>query len=413
MNCNSIVCKREFQLALRLASRRRRGIYNLSLSREIDSRPVGNAALRLGIPSLWAPLLGFMALLSGCLGERPTPKPPTHSPTQARELIDRSLPRSVSDRAGWTADLYAGFSVLAIAPSRENICAVVAVIEQESGFQVDPVVPGLPAIARRTIDDRAAHAGIPRVIVQGVLSLTSPTGRSYSDRIDSAKTEKELSDIFEDFIGAVPMGRTLFADHNPIRTRGPMQVHIAFAEQFAASRPYPYPVKVSVADEVFTRRGGVYFGIAHLLGYAAPYDRYLYRFADFNAGQYASRNAAFQGAVSSASGIALVADGALLPHDSDVKGAGATELALRTLGVRLNLGENAIHSALERAKTKDFEQTPLYQRVFALAGESDRQTLPRAAVPHIELHGPKIKRKLTTEWYANRVNQRFERCLNR
>jgi len=70
------------------------------------------------------------------------------------------------------------------------------------------------------------------MIVHGVLELESPTGHSYRDRIDKARTEKELSDIYEDLIGAVPMGRTLFADRNPIRTRGPMQVHIAFAEQF-------------------------------------------------------------------------------------------------------------------------------------------------------------------------------------
>jgi len=29
---------------------------------------------------------------------------------------------------------------------------------------------------------------------------------------------------------AVPLGRTLFAESNPIRTRGPMQVNVAFAE---------------------------------------------------------------------------------------------------------------------------------------------------------------------------------------
>ena len=225
--------------------------------------------------------------------------------------------------------MYAAFAALAIPPTHENICAVAAVIEQESGFQVDPVVPDLGPIAWREIDKRADRAGIPRMIVHGVLQLKSPNGQSYSERIDHARTEKELSDIFEDFTGSLPLGRTLFASWNPIHTRGPMQVNVAFAEQFAAVRPYPYPVKVSIADEVFTRRGSVYFGTAHLLAYPAAYDRYLYRFADYNAGQYASRNAAFQSALSSASGMPVAPDGALLPHDSDAKGAGSTEFAAR------------------------------------------------------------------------------------
>jgi hypothetical protein len=360
---------------------------------------------------LWI-LCGITALMTGCAGERQNHRPAGASPAQTRDLIDSSLPRSVTDRAGWTADVYSAFTALAVAPTHENICAVVAVIEQESGFRVDPVIPGLPAIAWREIDDRAAHTGIPRMIVHGVLELESPTGHSYRDRIDKARTEKELSDIYEDLIGAVPMGRTLFADRNPIRTRGPMQVHIAFAEQFSAAKPYPYPVKLSIADEVFTRRGGVYFGVAHLLDYRAPYDRYLYRFADFNAGQYASRNAAFQRAVSSASGIPLVADGALLAHGGDPGAPGATELAVRRLRPRLGAGDDAIHRALTQAKTADFEENPVYQRVFAMAEASEHRRLPRAVAPNIELHGPKIKRRLTTEWYASRVNGRFERCLN-
>ena len=368
------------------------------------------AGRRLGT-LMW--LLVLTAGAAGCVGERRIPAPSAISGALARELIDLSLPRSIADRAGWTTDIQAGFAVVAIAPTHENICAVVAVIEQESGFRVDPMVPGLPAIAWREIDERAARVGVPRLVVHGVLQFKSPTGRSYSERIDAAKTEKQLSDIFEDFIGAVPLGRALFADHNPIRTRGPMQVHIAFAERYAAARPYPYPVKVSIADEVFSRRGGLYFGIAHLLAYPASYDRYVYRFADFNAGQYASRNAAFQEALSGASGVPLVADGALLPHDDDATTPGATELAARSLAARLNLTDSAIHKALEQSKTEDFERTTLYQRVFTLAEQSARRTLPRARLPHIELRGPKITRKLTTAWYANRVDGRFERCLMR
>jgi len=80
---------------------------------------------------------------------------------------------------------------------------------------------------------------------------------------------------------------------------------------------------------------------------------------------------------------------------------------------RLEMSESAIHSALEEGKGKEFEQTQLYKRVFALAERAARRPLPRAVVPSIKLHGPKISRKLTTSWYARRVNGRFERCMGK
>jgi hypothetical protein len=355
----------------------------------------------------WAALT---LLVGGCAGEQPVSTPVVNT-ADAKALIEQSLPRNATDRAGWTADMYSAFTVLTVAPSPENICAVVAVIEQESGFRVDPVIPGLGAIARKEIERRASAAHVPLVLVNGVLQLKSSDGRSYGERIDAARTEKDLSDAYEDFIGAVPLGQTLFAERNPIRTRGPMQVNVAFAEQFSSAAPYPYPVRSSIADELFTRRGSVYFGIAHLLDYRAPYDQFLYRFADFNAGQYASRNAAFQNALSVASGVPLIADGTLLPHDGDPNTPGETELALRTLAVRLKMSPGAIHNALLDARTKSFESTPLYQRVYAIAEQRSGVQQPRALVPRIKLAGPKIKRSLTTDWYAHRVDDRFKRCL--
>ena len=238
-------------------------------------------------------------------------------PTEAREAVVRLLPPSTADRAGWAADVYAALATLELPATPENLCAVLAVTEQESGFRADPAVPGLAAIAWKEIDRRADDAGVPKVAVRAALALTSPDGRSYAERIDAVKTERQLSEIFEDFIGMVPLGKTFFASRNPVRTGGPMQVSIAFAETHAQARPYPYPVRESVRREVFTRRGGLYFGTAHLLAYDAPYDSLFYRFADFNAGQYASRNAAFQNALSVASGLPVTLDGDLLPRASD------------------------------------------------------------------------------------------------
>jgi hypothetical protein len=370
-------------------------------------------------PSLYVGVCA--ALLAGCAMKplvfpAPAPTPaPVPAPVVASDphvLIERSLPRALSDRAGWVGDIYGAFAALSIEPTPERVCAVVAVIEQESDFQIDPQVPDLGAIAAREIDRRAERAGVPLPLVHGVLQLKSANGHSYSERIAAARTEKDLSDIYEDFIASVPLGRTLFAERNPIRTRGPMQVNIAFAERYAATKPYPYPVQQSIDDEVFTRRGSLYFGIAHLLDYPAPYNRYLYRFADFNAGQYASRNAAFQSALSTASGLPLTADGALLAPDGETDQTGSTEAAARVLGRRLDLSERALHSALEEGKASEFERTALYQRVFALAEKSAGHPLPRALVPRITLQGPKLTRHLTTDWYARRVNERYTRCLN-
>jgi hypothetical protein len=348
------------------------------------------------------------ALVAGCASDRATG--PKISEADAHTLIERSLPGSVSDKPGWAADIYAAFTTQQIEPTQENVCAVVAVIEQESGFQVNSVVPGLPSIAWQEIHTRADHSLVPWMLVRGALDLKSPTGRTYSDRIDHARTEKDLSDIYEDFIDSVPLGHTLFTDHNPIRTRGPMQVNVAFLQQTAAVRAYPYPVKDNLADELFTRRGSVYFGVAHLLGYSAPYPRYLFRFADYNAGQYASRNAAFQNAVSTISGASVVPDGALLPNKGDL---GSTEVAVRALGSRLNIGEDSIHSALEEGKSADFEHTPLYKRVFSMAEQSQGRPVAHALVPKIKLQGPKITRNLTTDWYAHRVDGRFQQCLKK
>jgi len=329
-------------------------------------------------------------------------------------LVSRLLPPNVADRGAWATDIYAAFGAMQIAPTPDNICAVVAVTEQESSFRADPTVPGLSVIAWQEIDKQSERVGVPKLVVRTALLLSSPNGKSYSERIDSVKTEKQLSEIFEDFISMVPMGKTLLADRNPVRTGGPMQVSISFAEAQAATKGYPYPVAGTIRHEVFSRRGGMYFGIAHLLDYPASYDKPLYRFADFNAGRYASRNAAFQNAVSVASGIPLALDGDLVRYtEDDSRTPGSTELATGVLAGRLDMSQAAIRRDLELGKTERFERTRLYERVFALADKLSGGALPRAVVPRISLQSPKITRKLTTEWFANRVDERYKRCLLR
>ncbi|MGE6166522.1 DUF1615 domain-containing protein [Aeromonas rivipollensis] len=364
------------------------------------------------------------AVLTGCASE-PTPPIPTveeaaaiakqpkamqpRKPADMKSRIVRFLPRQVQDKPGWANDVVTALSTQGLTVNDHNVCSVLAVAEQEATYQADPVVPGLGKIAWKEINARAAKLLIPEFVVRTALSIKSPTGKSYAARIDALRTEREMSEIFEDMIGAVPMGKQLFGNLNPVRTGGPMQVSVAFAE--ANARGYPYPVKESIRHEVFTRRGGIWFGTKHIFGYPADYPDTLYRFADFNAGWYASRNAAFQAAVSRVSGKPLALDGDLVRYDSDLPGK--TELAVHSIASRVNMSKQAIHQSLLKGDSADFAQTDLYHRVFTLADKQAGKRQPRAVLPGIQLKSPKITRNLTTAWFAKRVDDREQACVRK
>ena len=349
-------------------------------------------------------------LLASCAMQ---PQAPERSPDDIRAEIARKLPASLADRRGWANDVYVALTAQDIPANAANICAVLAVTEQESTYQANPPVPNLGRIAREEIYRRAGGHHVPRFAVDAALRLKSPDGRSYSERIDAVRTEKGLNDIYTDMIAEVPLGKRLLAGLNPVHTAGPMQVSIDFAKAHADAYPYPLQPGRTIRDEVFTRRGGLYFGAKHLLGYRTGCDAMLYRFADFNAGWYASRNAAFQAAVTKASGIELQLDGDLLAPGASMDNPGATERAVRALGDRLYLDSRGIRRALQQSDSLDFERTALYSQVFALAERDAGRSLPRAVLPGIKLQSPKITRNLTTAWFANRVDERWRRCMKR
>jgi hypothetical protein len=355
----------------------------------------------------------LLALLGGCATAPEAPRAPVLSADEARARIAVRLPAKLADARGWAADIQAAMDALQIPPTVQNICAIVAVTAQESGFNANPPVEGLPAIAWKEIERQRERSGIPRLLLDAALEIPSTDGRSYRARIDAARTELDLSDVYEDMIDRVPLARRFLAERNPVRTGGAMQVSIAFAEAHARERPYPYPLKGALRGELFTRRGGMYFGIAHLLGYPAGYDAMIHRFADFNAGQYASRNAAFQQALVEATGVRLDLDGdlLLLEDGAPSKQQGSTERAARVLGPRIGLDDAQIRRDLERGAKPDFAKTRLYERVFQHAEARAGRNLPRAVMPQIPLQSAKLRRKLTTQWFATRVETRYRACL--
>lgn len=386
--------------------------------------PGGQALPSVGIRPIPAPAQPApgMAIPPLPAPQTPSSQPPSLQPPASsalgphgQALVMQLLPPAVTrDRSGWAADIAAAFAALRLTPSAENYCAAIAIIEQESTFQADPAVPGLSKIVWREIETRRAKYMIPKLALDAALSKPSPNGRTYRQRIDALRTEREMSELFGDMIDELPGGKLLLSGYNPVRTGGPMQVSVTYAEEHARTKPYPGG-KGSLRDAVFTRRGGLYFGIAHLLDYPAPYRDPLYRFADFNAGHYSSRNAAFQQAVAQLSGRTLTFDGDLLRYVDGVPSAAssATQRAVLSLSRKLDLSNDEIQAGLRQEKEESFYRSKVYQRVFALADAAAGRPLPREAMPRIDLKSPKIRSKITTAWFAERVKMRYGHCMTR
>ncbi|HET7731159.1 MAG TPA: DUF1615 family protein, partial [Usitatibacter sp.] len=147
-------------------------------------------------------LLPFVvvAVLAGCAAPRPS-----MTAAEGRAMVASYMPASVADKDGWAADIYSAVAVLEIPVTADNICAILSVTEQESGFRVDPVIPNLSSLAWAEIERQREKIGIPKLVLDAALSLQSSNGRSYRERLNAARTERELSDTFEDMIGRVPL----------------------------------------------------------------------------------------------------------------------------------------------------------------------------------------------------------------
>ena len=353
---------------------------------------------------------------------------PEVSRAEVRTLASEIVPAG-KDAPGWAADIADALEGNSIRASRSNVCSVMAVIGQESTFTANPEVAGLGRIAEQQIKAKlAALPVLPGAAALGVeiFLATKPTPeRSYLAMIRAAKTERDLDLVYRNLtfflfrayattrlLNAAAVAHRIDAA-NPVATLGSMQVSAAFtiAEvEKAKNRRLGLGAIWKLRDELYTRKGGVAYGTRMLLGYRADYPSRLFVFADYNAGRYASRNAAFQHMVAALSGTELALDGDLMLYDAGNPRpeASATETALR--GLKL-MDDQSLRADLLREKDFAFGDTDTYTRVAAAYARTTGQQPPYAMLPQINLKSPKIRHHMTTELFARAVMARYERCM--
>jgi len=208
------------------------------------------------------------------------------------------------------------------------------------------------------------------------------------------------------------MGRGSLEDQNPITTAGSMQVSVAFSEELAKKQEHGQGVR----DELYTRAGGVHYGTARLLGYRAGYERAIFRFADYNAGLYSSRNAAFQAQLAALTNLPLTFDGDLLaygPRGDPRPEQSRTLLALVAFRARYapEISDWQLHREVRLEKDAGFEQTAIWHAVRKAYEERFHRPPPYARLPDVAIRSPKMRSERSTAWFARSVDSHYQRCM--
>jgi hypothetical protein len=405
----------------------------LARSGAVGSAVVTSSASRVGLAFL---LSAAGALASACSGGRqpagtlPGVAAPRLTTTEITALISPRVP----ERAAWAKAVGDALAANSIEPDPVAVCAVLAVIAQESGFREDPAVPGLARVVEERIEKHQARLGpLGRPVFRRLLGARAPADpRTFEERLQQVRTERDLDLVFRDLLayyksahpgafGAATLAGKLFdleslTALNPITTAGPMQVSVEFAEAWARDH---HGQPETVRDALYTREGGVYYGTARLFGHAAAYTQMMFRFADYNAGVYASRNAALQSQVARLTGRKLALDGDLLAYGRDGKPIDDDDKPTQTMSAlrhfrdlyQPKLSDRRLRDDAHREKTQALESTDTYRAIKSVFAEELGVEPDYAVLPQVILDSPKLSRKRSTAWFAQAVDRRYQTCL--
>jgi len=355
------------------------------------------------------------------------------APALTASDIAARLPSRAKERLAWGEAIANALAANELPVDIPSSCSVIAVIDQESGFEVDPAVPGLAAVAKARIDHFKAKLGpLGDPLVERLLSGRAPRdARSFQHRLDTVRTERDVDVLFRDLLAFYEVNHPILfrtaawagrlsdrelADLNPVTTAGSMQVSVRFAEDWARSHEGPSQV-AGVRDALYTRAGGVYYGTARLLGHPDRYDSPLFRFADYNAGLYSSRNAAVQAELVRLTGQPLALDGDLLSYAKDGTPNEATSASERAFLAFVQrhaptLSPADVRRDLLAEKTLAFEDTPTYRALLAAAARNGKAS-DYAILPQVAITSPKFAGTRSTAWFARSVERRYEACVGR
>lgn len=372
-------------------------------------------------------MIGLSVGLTGCDYLQPAT---TESSSITAKQIAKLLPKRGQHVESWAQDINQIFDTLKIDKTPQNICSAVAIIDQESNFKANPPVANLGQSSLKAMNEELEEKlGATLAPYFRTMLKTEPTpDNSFEKQIAKVKTEEELDDIYHQMFAYFSskyyasklnsvtklVGGDIEERLDPITTLGSMQVQVSYARDHRRMNGS----NLELRKDLYSQYGGLYYGIHRLLLYKANYPDPIYRFADYNSGMYSSRNAAFQKMLHELSKADIDYDGDLLIYEKGNKisaNISQSERALLSMIQQgmIGLTDRQVRMDLAKEKSQDFENTETYRTISSLYKMKTGKNAPTAIMPQVVISGTKLSRDYNTKWYADKVNVRYQNCMNK
>lgn len=340
---------------------------------------------------------------AAALREQPPPVAVPYDPQQpcfSKEQMSRARSVLFSDDAGpwgerWLHAINAAFYELHV-PCRDDdfLVLVLTTIQLESGVTVDPALenPNLDALFTYQLHQLRENNPITgKLLDYSGLDAAMHAKLRADTRKGFVRTEGELvhyvehnlRDWLRDYLHThyfVPKSLARYAAReglpNPIHTLGPMQVNVRKAYENARRRGDPVHSEAEMDEWLLSRktamRRGIKEGVYQLWRIYRFYRRYLppneavrYTTADYNAGEFSSRNAAFQQQVATLTGQPLALDGDLLAYRNGQPQERVSDTEAAVITLLTGYAAPDIRQDLLLEKTPAFSSTRTARQVCA------------------------------------------------
>lgn len=360
-------------------------------------------------------VVGAIFFLAACSEEKRAKNPNLLQTNQIHKLIPDHKIVERTQKSAWVKDIYDTMNELSIPTTKKNVCQVLAVVEQESGFAVNPKVPKLGKATLTAMQEKLKrYPSAVQMYIDNVMSNYPTPNNNYKKLIANVKDEKQLYLLQRQLVDDLTQGMSKISElggidvkHlvNEVKTLGSMQVHLDYA---LANAKNPLMSSKDIALEILdNRKTGLYFGVKRL--YEVDYENPIYRFADYNSGTYSSRNASFQNMLMKLSGQKLTLDGDLLNY----KGKSKTKAVLIEYFSKQDDAPSSLKVSADLLKEKkaEFEQTNTYLYIVNKFKRRFPKQYRYAMIPEVQLKSSKLANPWRTEDFVRRVHPRYERCM--